>query len=637
MSNGEGNPYNVFQITPELVKGKFETAQLYADSAYAIALSTLGSLATLSEDLVPPIPGEIVIDPIPFPGYPDFGGTRPDTPPIEPVWPNSPPEPTFRDVPIITIPPFPEWDKLPLEPNIPVIPAPVLPTPPGTLPALDDITLPEKPDYELPTPPSFVAIAIPEMPSITLPTFDADPPDVGELIVPEPFINDGNGNPYVSELLTKIKDKILNDITNGSSGLKPEVETAIFQREQERALLAHREAMDRIASEWAKRGFSLPNGVLTAMFQEEEINYTNKRLDVSRDIAIKMAELALQNEHFMIEKGITFESMAIALFNAVADRTFNASKALAELLITAFQANMQKYSILNDIYKTRAAVYETQIRGELAKAEVYKTQMEGVKAVAEINEAYVKLYASQIAAVEAIINIYRVEMEGAKTQADINRMKLEAFRSQIEAFMAQVNAKTAEYNMYRAQIDAEKGKVDIYKAQVDAYVAQVQAKTAIIQGQVEGVKAETEVNKSLATVYAARVDAYRSQITAEATKIEGIVKAFMGEVELYRADVSAYEAEGNVIVKAYEAEIQQAMANLNLLLKQAEINMKSYEAMVQLKVEAMKGSAAIASQLVAGALSAVSAGAHLQSSGTISSSHTYEEKVLEHVIKQYNY
>ena len=628
--------WNVYRITPELVEEKFNLAQAYADSAFTIAQSTLEALANMASGLSPKH-ADVSIEPIPAPEFPDFTGGRPEAPSVDGSWPTAPASPTFRDVSVIEFPTFPDLTAVPVEPNIPEIPGIVLPTPPADAPALSDVTIPQKPTYTLPTAPSFVSIAIPEMPSITLPSFDAEPPNVGELIVPEPLIDNGNGSQYVSELLDKIKEKILTDITNGSTGLKPEIETAIFQREQERALLVHQETMDRIASEWAKRGFSLPNGVLTALFQEEEINYTNKRLDVSRDIAINMAELALQNEHFMIEKGIAFESMAIALFNAVADRTFNASKALAELLIQAFQANVQKYGILNDIYKTRAVVYETQIRGELAKAEVYKTQMEGVKAVSDINESYVRLYAAQISAVEALINIYRVEMEGAKTQAEINRMKLDAFRAQIEAYMAQVNAKTAEYNMYRAKIDGEKAKVDIYRTQVEAYGAEIQSKTAILHGQVEGIKAETEVNKNLAAVYGAQVEAYRAQITAESERIGAIIKAFMGEVELYRADAQAYEAQGNVIVKAYEAEIQQAIAQANLLIKDVELEIKNYEGLNALKIEAMKGSAAIAAQLVAGALSSVNAGAHIQSSGSISATHSYEEKVLEHVIKQYNY
>ena len=626
----------IFDVAEGLVTEKFNLAQGYATDAFEIATETLESLGTLAGSLQPKHV-DINIDPIPFPEFPDFGGDKPQPPDIDVQWPTPPIEPTFRDITVIDFPDFPEWDKAPVDPNIPDPPDSSLPTPPSNPPDVSDITIPEKPGYELPTAPTFREVPIPEIPSITIPTFDADPPNVGELIPPEPFINDGNGQAYSSALMEKIRSKILNDLTTGSTGLKPEIETAIFEREQERALLAHQDTMDRIASEWAKRGFSLPNGVLTALFQEEEINYENKRLDVSRDIAIKQAELALQNEHFMIEKGLSLETIAIGLFNAVADRTFQASKALAELSIAAFQANVAKYGILNDIYKTRAAVYETQIRAELAKAEVYKTQIEGAKLASDINESYVRLYSAQISAVEALINIYRVEMEGAKTQAEVNRTKLDIFRSQIEAFMAQVNAKTSEYNLYRAQIDGEKAKVDIYRTQVEAYVAQVQAKSAIVQGKVEGVKAETEVNKALATVYGAQAEAYRSQVSAEAQKIDGMVKAFMGEVELYRADTQAYEAESNVIVKAYEAEIQEAIAKANLLIKEVEIEIKNYELENQLKIEAMKGSAAIAAQLVAGALSAVSAGAHVQASGSVSESHSYEEKVLEHVIKQYNY
>ena len=116
-----------------------------------------------------------------------------------------------------------------------------------------------------------------------------------------------------------------------------------------------------------------------------------------------------------------------------------------------------------------------------------------------------------------------------------------------------------------------------------------------------------------------------------------VLPEYWGKRGVFVADTQAYEAEGNVIVKAYEAEIQQAIAQANILIKDVELEIKNYELENSLKIEAMKGSAAIASQLVAGALSAVSAGAHLQSSGSISSTHSYEEKVLEHVIKQYNY
>jgi len=60
------------------------------------------------------------------------------------------------------------------------------------------------------------------------------------------------------------------------------------------------------------------------------------------------------------------------------------------------------------------------------------------------------------------------------------------------------------------------------------------------------------------------------------------------------------------------------MANANILIKDAELRMKNYEVLSQLKIAAQDGVARVLAQLVAGALSSVSVGAHISASNSSS-------------------
>jgi len=189
---------------------------------------------------------------------------------------------------------------------------------PGSLTAIP----PTKPDFsmEFPNAPSEPTNLI-DVVFGQLPKFP-DPPATGGI---------GAGdNSYTSSLISALQSKLLADLQDGGNGIDPDIETALFQRESERAFQVHNDAKDRIASEWSKRGFSIPSGALAAMLMEEEINFTNKRLDISRDIAIKSFELAQANTHFAIQQAIGLESALLNWTNSVAERVFQVSKAVVD-------------------------------------------------------------------------------------------------------------------------------------------------------------------------------------------------------------------------------------------------------------------------------------------------------------------
>jgi hypothetical protein len=618
---------SVWDITPSLVQEKFDLCQGYANDAYATAFSTLQALSDLGGSLRP-ISFEPTFDEETF-SLTHPQPTPPAAPTISVTLPPVPDVPTFENI-VIDLPSIPEFNIADVLPNIPEIPQPVFPEPPNE-PSLETIDYPTKPSYTLPTTPTFIEPSIPEPPNIEFPTFDAEPP-VANLVVPDPVIDPANAM-YESEFLDTIKTKLKDWIEKGGTGLSPEIETAIFNRDVERAQQELRDAIDRITAVWARSGFTLPNGKLAALIEEAEITFMNKRLEVSREIAIKQAELEQQNIHFAIEKGLGLEQALMTYANSVAQRTFEASKAVAEIAIHIFNAMVQKYNIEVEVYKARAAVYETRIKAEAAKADVYKAQMEGVKAIADVNESKAKAYMAMISAIEALTNIYKTEMQAAGIKADVQKTIIDAFRAQVEAYVAKINGETSKFNLYKAKIDGEMAKVNIYQAQVQAYSERVRATSAIADAKLGEARIKGEKNRDLVTQYQGQIEAFKAQMSHALALIDAELKKYQVAGEVYRTQGSIFESLAGVDVKVFDARIHQMVSETQIELEAARMAARNFEILNQLKIEAMKGAAQIAAQLVAGALSGVSASAQLGVHGQ--TTHYYDE--LKHINENYNY
>jgi len=268
---------------------------------------------------------------------------------------------------------------------------------------------------------------------VDIPIDDITPPDVGTYtgtlpVAPSVSVNLPDDLTLVSDVENAVREKILHDLVYGGPAISAAVEEAIFNRENERALLIHRDNLDRLSAEWSKRGFILPDGMLAALISQADIEYANKRLDVSRDVAIKSFELGDLNTKFAIDKGIAW-----------------------------------------------------------------------------------------------------------------------------------------------------------YQTKIQTYTAKVQAEIA---------------------------------------RVNAIVQVFLGEAELYKAGAQVYSSTADVLIKRFDVQVRAALMRAELIIKDAEIDMKNYEVMGSLRIEAMKAIGAINAQIVAGALSSVSASAQLSAGNSASFGYT---------------
>lgn len=317
---------------------------------------------------------------------------------------------------------------------------------------VDDAEIPLLGDINLPNVPSDISPSAPVLEDITLP----DPPSTNilpfTLEFPEDTITDSDiaefeytEAEYISGLQDAVKAKLLYDVENGGTGLDEDIETAIFERGAERDLIALEEAVQNLTSEWGKSGFPLPTGALAAQIKDIYDNYENTKLDRSRDISIKQAELAQTNTHFAITSSLTMEGILMQHANNVANRALEAAKAVTTMSIAVFNVQVERFKARLGAYKTGAEAYEAQLRGELAKVDIYKAEMEGAKLATDVQQQRVSIYGLQVEAVNSLYSRYRTQVEAARVTASIEAERLSSFKVRVEAQLDKVRALVATY------------------------------------------------------------------------------------------------------------------------------------------------------------------------------------------------
>jgi hypothetical protein len=255
-----------------------------------------------------------------------------------------------------------------------------------TLPEVRDVAVPDAPTVVLPDTPEFLALQTHSFGGINLHEDWLDKlDDIPELSVlqPAPF-SYSPGARYASQLLDNLKAQ-LNARIQGGTGLAPAVEQGIWDRARDRetkiALAGEQEALR--ASE--ALGFALPSGVLAGQLADARREYHDKLSGLSRDVAIKQAELeqanlqqattlALQLESTLLEDAYKLEVLAVDLAKTAADNA-----------IAAHNAALEHYKALLAGYQAYASAYQTVIQAELNKVEVFKALLSAEQTKADIN------------------------------------------------------------------------------------------------------------------------------------------------------------------------------------------------------------------------------------------------------------
>jgi hypothetical protein len=424
---------------------------------------------------------------------------------------------------------------------------------------------PDKPSYTMPTEPILSSVVLPSPISLDIPVFD-------ETLLDEDLITPTNNfsfveQDYTSALKDLVVTKLSDEITNGGYGLDTTDEQLLFDREREREARAATAIITDSIKNFSSLGFVLPQGALLKTIKQANGEFLNKTSSVNRDIALKRADLYMQGKQFVIDKAIGFETVFINLYNSKMERELNAAKAMVQVAIDIFNAEVMRYKAKQERYIALVEVFKARIQGELAKVEIYKAQMDGAKTEVSVNESLVDLYKAKMEAVQTIMEIYKTDASVFEILNNVEKIKFDIFRAQIDAYIAKVQSKKIEFDAYDSHVKGELGKVEVYKAEAQAYSAVIDGKKAAVD--VEKTKLESYIaqNKGIIEAFLGQVEQYKS-----IREMQGSYNKDQADIFKARADIFNTEAEA--IGKIIEEDIAVKDATLKYMSLEVQTNIE---------------------------------------------------------------
>lgn len=521
---------------------------------------------------------------------------------------------TIRDPASIDIAPFmPSVTSLTL-PEVPQMTAPLAAP---ERPTTTSVTLPESPTLTKPAFPSLETINIPSFSFPVLPTWSATAPEFSGTAVST--VLQWSDPTYTTEVMSEVIAK-LREMWAGGNGIPAAVEQALWERAANREDLDTSRQISAAYADFSSRGFTEPPGMLVARIDAIREESQIKKQGLNRDIAIKMAEVHIDNVRFAVEQGVAAENVLYNIWNNMAQRQFEAAKIQLDSQLALYNAQIALFNARQQAYSTEAQVFKTKLDAELARIEVFKAELEGELARGTLNEQRVKIYGEQIRALLSDVEVYKAQMQGASVQSDVNRNIIDGFKAEIQAYAERINADKIRFEAYDSQVKGELGKAQLLDAEARAYASYITGQAAKADIGVKQMQADIARNEQVLREYAARLDADKAKIQADVAKIQAGASAYTADTQRFTAQAGAEEAKARVELAAKEAEIRASLGLFDVEVRKYVADMEQLIRKANVQLEALKAAGQVGATLSAGAMAGINIGANLSGSGGVSAS-----------------
>lgn len=536
--------------------------------------------------------------------------TAPAAPTVTGVSVTIPDAPTLTDVTLDDLaaaPTAPDFEGVAF--TMPGAPTAAMPTRPAdTDVALVEIVVPDAPAYVIPGDPTLYTITIPDIPDLTIPTFEGTRPTL-TLEAPTEGLN-WAFSAYDQSTIETVKTHLLTMITAGLA-LPPDVEQAIFDRARGREDSLSLQRKQQAASRLASSGLRQPAGMLQREADRLDAEARTASSGASRDIGIEIARQNVEAVRFGLTQLAAVESALMQDHLASYGLMLEGAKAALQATIDIFGANVALHNAQWEGFKAEAQVFEARIRALAAEADVMKTRIDAQKVIGDLNESLVRAYGEKVRSLSALADMHRAQVEAAKAQGEINVQRLEQVRLRLQAYSIDVDAWDKGWSGFEKQVNAQATGLRFHETKATIYGQQVNAWKATVEAQ--GTRANTQIAAN-----GQRLDAFRAQLAGAATdvqaqvaNVEAVTRIFASQTGLFSAEVQASSAESGAINDSSRLTLDGSRLQLDAQARNAEIAANYGLKHADLALEGHRGSAQIWSQLASSLLSGVNFGASM--------------------------
>lgn len=516
----------------------------------------------------------------------------------------------------------------PLLPHVPVLGALANISPSAVTPVADfdgvqpTYTAPTEPNATLPTAPSAPAeLTMPEVPAV--PSVTAiPPPQFSELVPPQelglniPTLTTAmpvssltapserfefNEAEYASMLSDSLKAKLLYDMENGGYGIEEGDEARLWARARERASVVANAKVEETLRASASRGFALPPGADMAAVEAAQQAALEEIANVDRDIALKRADMYVENRKFTITAAREVESMFIAYRSAMMERTLNAAKTLVELGIATFNAQVELFNTRLDAYKTEASVFAERLRAEQVKVDIFRGRIDAYRGSLEARRTQADIYKTQVEAQELQVQIYNAQMQALRARVEVERSKVELFRTRVEAYSAQIGARGKEFDLYEAKVRGQVAIQEGFKSQVEAYRAKVEAFRVRVEGEEARVRALAAANQSTIETYKGAALVYTATLENSLTRYKVDREYYGSQLLRYKLSSENFWKQIELGMEAIKFNVTHDNKHVDRLIAQANKDVEYLFKLTEQRTEAAKIGGDVTAQLAVAA------------------------------------
>lgn len=206
--------------------------------------------------------------------------------------------------------------------------------------------------------------------------------------------------PLAADAFDEATNWLVNTITVGGTGIAPAVEDQIWQRGRDRVITDGLRVENQTLDGFASRGFSLPPGALAASLQAVRFEQLLKTQEFSRDVAIRQADIEIENLRFAVEKAIDSRMRAMAAASDYIRALMTGPDTAARVASLNADAQARMLGATADLYRARLARDELAMRVPLANAS------NGLQAAGITVDGFYKGIDSRVRAAGAAADVY---------------------------------------------------------------------------------------------------------------------------------------------------------------------------------------------------------------------------------------
>lgn len=461
------------------------------------------------------------------------------------------------------------------------------------LPELANVALPNKPDID-------TKLELPDVPTIDMPELEA----LEKLVIPDfsyDDIEDFDGKPpefniaipeniealvadavavasedyYAKNKDSAIKPLVLEikswlEGSNPSLGLPIAIEQSLFNRARERTSRETERAVQEALTDWASRGFSMPQGMLAKQVNDIRDQGKLAIADLNRDILIQSFDKQLEHIRFLTEQGMALEKMKQDMWLAYVSNMLEAAKFQVDSKISIFNAQVNLFNAQNAAFEMLISVYKTKIEGAIAKLSAYKAKIDAQLAIGQVNQQRIDVFKGKIELVTANVDVYKAMIQAGSVRADMVKNVVDMYRTEIQAYSEGLSADGRKIELYKAQVDAETAKIGGYEALSRNYATQVQAVSVKNDSKFKKQDAHMEAARIRLQEFNAKLDADKNLISNKLAIAQNNTNNYARQIEYVKALTQYRMSEADVEIKSLDAAQRTAIANADLISKNVD-------------------------------------------------------------------